>query len=330
LSKILIIGYGSIGKRHAKNVISLGHKVVLLRHSKGNANKENFREYYSFEEAIKHEGRFDGAIVCSPTSKHLRDLTTLIQHKVPFLLEKPPAADLSSTIKMRELLVKNRFKAYDIAFNLRYYPILQFIKSFIPKLGKMYCARVCADYYLPDWRKGIDYRQTSSAKRELGGGVYIELSHEIDYILWFFGFPEKVVASIDKVSDLEISTEDICSSIFKYRSGFVVELHLGYLSRELLRGCSIIAENGTLEWSIADGKVFYSDKARKKREEVFKLDRDYDLNDTYIKEFKNFLKIMDGESDAEVDIEAALNVMRIVDAIKVSSRSEKFVKAERR
>ena len=131
--KILVIGYGSIGKRHAKNVKALGHEVILLRHSKNNPNKDGFKEYHLFKDVIKHE-EIDGAIVCSPTSKHLDDVKLLVKNKIPFLLEKPTTIDLKSTISMEKLLQKNNFNDYDIGFNLRYYPALQHIKDFLPKL----------------------------------------------------------------------------------------------------------------------------------------------------------------------------------------------------
>ena len=190
--KILVIGYGSIGKRHAMNVKAAGHEAILLRHSKDNPNNDGLKEYYSFEETVTVE-KINGAIVCSPTSQHLHDVELLVQHKIPFLLEKPPATDLKSTLVMKKLLQDNGFGNYDIGFNLRYYPPLQFIRDFLPELGKIYSSRIYAGYYLPNWRKDIDYRETSSARKELGGGVHVELTHEIDYLLWFFGLPERVL-----------------------------------------------------------------------------------------------------------------------------------------
>jgi len=219
--KILVIGYGSIGKRHAVNVEALGHEVILLRHSRNNPNNDGLKEYYPFDEVVKHE-EINGAIICSPTSKHLSDVELLVRHNIPFLLEKPPTADLESTLLMEKVLQDNGFNDYDIGFNLRQYPPLQFTKDFLPSLGRIYSSRIYAGYYLPNWRQKVDYRETSSAKKELGGGVHIELVHEIDYILWFFGCPEKVVGYVNKISNLEISTEDICAALLKYEDDSIV------------------------------------------------------------------------------------------------------------
>jgi len=322
--KILVVNYGSIGKRHTRNVKSLGHDVVLLRHSKENPNNEGLKEYYSFEDAVKNE-EFSGAIVCSPTSNHFNDVQQLVKHNIPFLLEKPPTAELDTTLQMEKLLKDNNFVKYDVAFNLRQYPALQYIKEFLPNLGKIYSAHIYTGYFLPYWRKNIDYRESSSAKKELGGGVHIELVHEIDYTLWFFGCPEKVFGYVNKISNLEISTEDICSAIFKYKDGSIVELHLDYLSHKYLRGCRIIAENGTLEWDMNTGKVFYVEENTKPPKEIFSIDENYDLNETYIKELKNFFGIINDEKKSNVTMSQAAEVMKALEAIKKSSKEGKWI-----
>jgi len=325
--RILVIGYGSIGKRHAMNAKALGHEVILLRHSRSNPNNDGLKEYYLFEEVIKNE-EINGAIICSPTSKHLDDVELLVRHKIPFLLEKPPTADLESTLSMRKLLQNSGFNKYEIGFNLRHYPALQFIKDFLPNLGEIYCSRISAGYYLPNWRKNVDYRETSSAKRELGGGVRIELIHEIDYILWFFGCPERVVGYVNKISNLEISTEDICAALLKYEDDSIVELHLDYLSHRYLRGCQIIAENGTLEWDMNTGRVYYFGKNKEMPEDIFSLDSNYDFNDTYIRGLGNFIKTINGKIKSKVTIEDAVDMMKVLEAIKISSEKEKWTYLE--
>ncbi len=323
--KFLVIGYGSIGKRHASNIRMLGHEVCLLRHSDINRNSEGFKEYFSLDEAVNAENGFDGAIICSPTSHHLPDVKKAITLNIPFLLEKPPASDLKSTLKMEEMIKETGFYKYDIAFNMRYYPVLQSIKDFLPNLGEIYSAGVYAGFYLPYWRKNVDYRETSSAYKELGGGVHIELSHEIDYILWFFGCPEKVIGYVNKISHLEISTEDICAAILRYQNGFIIELHLDYLSHKQSRGCQFTGENGTIEWNISDGKVLYYEKNKDVAREVYLLDSSYDFNETYIEELRNFIGIINGNTESRVNIKDGVNIMRIVEAIKMSSEKETWI-----
>ena len=321
---LLVINYGAIGKRHAKNVKELGHNVVLLRHSKNNPNKDGLKEYHLLEEAIENE-EINGAIVCSPTSKHYDDVKLLIKHKIPFLLEKPSTHDFKSTISLQKMLKNKNFLKYDIAYNLRNHPILKFIKNFLPNLGEIYSAYIYVGYYLPYWRKNVDYRNTISAKKELGGGVHIEMVHEIDYILWFFGMPERVIGYVNKISNLEISSEDICSAMFQYKNGLIVELHLDYLSHKYLRGCRIIAQKGTLEWDWNLGKVLYTEKGKKQEKKIFSIKKEYDLNDTYIEEVKKFLDIINGKSNGNITMLETAEVMRILEAIKISSKTKKWI-----
>lgn len=323
--KFLVIGYGSIGKRHARNIKFLGHEVIVLRHSRNTINKDGFDEYYSCEEALKSAGSIDGAIICSPTSCHLNDVTILVENNIPFLLEKPPTVDYQTCIEMVKLLKQREFSRYDIGFNLRFYPALKFIKEYIPNLGHIYAARVSAGYYLPDWRKNVDYRTTNSAKKELGGGVHIELIHEIDYIIWFFGLPEKVFGYTNRISILEISTEDICVAVFQYADGSVVELHLDYLSHKDLRGCQIIAEHGTMEWDFIEGKVKLFVKGQKIPEDLLSLDEGYDFNKTYIEELENFIGVVNRKKSRNINIQDAVDSIKVVEAIKLSSEKGKWI-----
>ena len=324
--RFLIIGYGSIGKRHARNAVSMGHEVVLLRHAQGGpVNSEGFREYHSFEELSGSGNKPEAAIVCSPTSNHLGNVKLLVQHDIPFLLEKPPAVDLNSTRMMQDILKTGNFLKYDIAYNLRHHPLLLFIKNIIPDLGSIYSTRVYVGYYLPYWREGVDYRRTISAKKELGGGVHVELAHEIDYLLWMLGRPEKLTGLAGKVSDLEISSEDLCSAILMFHGGSTAEVHMDYLSYRYLRGGLMIAENGTLEWDLKAGNVTYYEKNKKVHEEIFRLPAGYDLNDTYIKELNNFIELAKGSSSPAVDIDTAVETMKVLDAIEVSKQEERWV-----
>ncbi len=319
--KTLIIGYGSIGKRHARNARSLGHQVVLLRHSGSNPNPDGLREYSRFEDVLASEGSIDAAVVCSPTPLHLEHVSKLIDCGIPFLLEKPPAIDVPATLQMSRMLDDTDAPRYDIAFNMRYYPPLRFIRNYLPNLGRVYCAQVWAGAYLPDWRPGVDYRTTTSAHAELGGGVHVELVHEIDYILWFFGMPAGVFATARQISDLEISTEDICSAVLLYENGMTVELHLDYLSRKRVRGCRIIAQNATLEWDMNTGQVSSVADSSQESDLLFGLEPGYDFNSTYIDEFKHFVRIIDGGAAPTVDIHTALGTMSILEAINISSQT---------
>lgn len=321
--KILIIGYGSIGRRHAKNVAALGHTPVLLRSSHANANTDGYREYFTLRQAIGAENNLSAAIICSPTSAHEKDVRRLVTAGIPFLLEKPPAISAAAAGRVRAFLKREQFTRYDIAYNMRYYPVLQAMRDALPRLGKVQFARVASGYFLPWWRPSVDYRTTISARRELGGGVHRELVHEIDYIVWFFGAPAEVFSVTAKVSGLEISSEDICAAVFRYKSGLIVELHLDYLSHRRLRTCQVTGEKGTLDWDIEDGRLDWYGACRE-RAVLYRLPKDYDFNATYLDELRGFLKTASGRGRAEHSMDSASIVMNALDAMEKSSRTGRW------
>jgi len=321
----LVIGYGSIGRRHTKNLIYLGHEVILLRHASKKLNERGLQEYYSLEDAVNTEKKIDGAIICSPTSNHHQDALKLLSYQIPFLLEKPPADNLENTISLQKELMQSDFNCYDIAFNLRYYAPICFIKNYLKEIGNIYSARISAGSYLPNWRENIDYRETSSASKNLGGGVHYELIHEIDYIIWFWGLPDKVMGYVNKISNLEISTMDICAAILVYNKGFIVELHLDYLSHKNLRGCQIIGQHGTLEWSVNDNQVFEYNNNSNQPKSIFSFPKKYDFNETYIDELNHFIGIIRDEKKTNVTIDDSVQSMLVLNAIVESSEKEKVI-----
>jgi len=326
--KFLIIGYGSIGRRHAGNIVSLGHQVVLLRHNRTRPNAEGHLEYYSFDDLSTSHEEIDGAIICSPTSMHVSDAEWLIRQGIPFFLEKPPAANLTSATAIMSMVRNKGFDAYDIGYNLRYHPIIKFLKNFVYNLGKIYAENVYVGYYLPYWRPGTDYRETSSAKKELGGGVHVELAHDIDYALWLLGYPDNLVAYTGKVSSLAISTEDVCAAILRYIDGSILEIHLDYLSHKYLRGGRLIAEEGTLawEWDMGSGSVLFCKKGDKQYTEIFSVEPNYDFNNTYIDEIINFISIIEGNGKTAVDMDCAMQTMKIIDAIEQSTKEGRVIR----
>ncbi len=321
--QIIVVGYGSIGRRHALNLLRLGHIPVLVRHASGSPNLEGFQEFHDLIEAIQ-QIKPHGAVICSPTSCHLDDARICLVRGVPILLEKPPTRDFVEMTRLIELCGKNPAVHCDVAFNMRHFPPLKHLRETLPRCGRIYSARISAGYYLPDWRPAVDYRKTSSASAELGGGVHVELVHELDYILWFFGEPVAICACVTRVSALEITSADLCTALLRYADGSIVELHLDYLSRRNLRSCQIIGENGTVEWDILDGGVEWYG-AGNERETLVRPENSYDLNETYLSEMRLFLGALVGESGATTTLGESVLVMRVLQSIEISSVESRWV-----
>ena len=271
---VLIIGYGSIGKKHAKLLKKFKNisKIYILTKQ----NCGNFNRIRSISEVNKIDP--DYILICSRTSDHFKHLSYLeknLKNKI-ILVEKPVFENF------KNFRVHNN-KLF-IGYNLRYHPVINFIKNYV-KNKKIFSINVSCYSYLPKWRKNINYAKSNSAKKIYGGGVLLELSHEIDYVQWIFKKIKKLNhAIIKKISNLKIDTEDYVSIIGKTSlADFIIDLNFFSLNPQRL-----IIVNGndfSLKGDLIGNSVEIFKKNTKKIKK-FKIDKNY----TYNLQHKSLLK----------------------------------------
>jgi len=219
--KALIIGYGSIGKRHYQVLSEIPSiKDIHL------VTKQDIKDIVSYKSLydIKNLNKYDYFVIASETNKHFKQLKFLdenVQNKIIFC-EKP----LFETRK--DLKIKNN-KVF-VGYVLRYHPILQKLKNLI-KDEKIIIAKADCGQYLPTWRPDRDYRKSYSTKKEEGGGVLLDLSHEIDYIQWLCGQINDIKSYQVKISDLEINSDDLTMLIGKTTKNVFVNISIDYISK---------------------------------------------------------------------------------------------------
>ena len=186
--------------------------------------------------------------------------------------------------------------------------MVQKIKEFI--FGrKLWIIQVICGSYLPDWRPGIDYRETSSAKKIAGGGVLLELSHELDFVQWLAGSIDVTHVVNENVSDLEIDSDDLLLFSGKTEGGSHVHISLNYFSRKPLRqilvdgdGISIRGDIITNTLSVVEnGKVSDYSWPNFKR------------NDTYRAQHRAALE---DDRSTLCTYEEGLETMRLVESIR--------------
>lgn len=231
--KVLIVGLGSIAKKHmlALQRIDASIEIIALRHSKNTQNSAipNITIIHDWNEVPKD---IDFIIISNPTSEHAVTIKKAIVHNVPLFIEKPPIANLDDKDELLLLLNENNILTY-CAFSLRFHPVIQWLKENINSDEVIEATSYCGSY-LPDWRPNTDYRQAYSAQKELGGGVHLDLIHEIDFIIWILGFPKSVKGFVKKVSDLEIDVSDSANYFIEYPS-CTATIKLNYFRRQALR-----------------------------------------------------------------------------------------------
>ena len=249
--EVLVIGAGSIGSRHARNLAALGAHVEVtdpvLERADGIAEATARR----FD--LDDLGDPDAIVVASPTHFHAQHLRAALATSARVLVEKPlalPDDDLD------ELVTASADRVM-VGYNLRLHePVVRLVEMIkAGRAGDLMAARLWAGNWLPDWRPTVDYRDTYSARRELGGGVLLDAIHELDEAVWLFGSDLEVVgAVVDRVGPLEIDVEDTVHAILRTADGAPIDITLDYLSRRYRRGIEVVGTDATIryDWSTTE------------------------------------------------------------------------------
>ena len=196
-------------------------------------------------------------------------------------------------------------------------------------LGKVLSVRCEIGKYLPSWRPDIDYTRSVSSKKELGGGVLLELSHELDYLNWIFGQVDWIRASLFTQSSLKINVEDTAHLILGLNSkedsyNIIAAVNLDFIRHDNTRFCIAIGEDGTLRWDGITGEVLYYNKDSDEWIEMFVEDQKRD--DSYISEWINFIDCISNKKKPVVSIEDGIKVLQIIGAAKKSFKTGKEVR----
>lgn len=299
---VTIVGYGSIGMRHAKILRTLGCSVSVV--SKRLIGLPKF--YADLQAALLVEHP-EIVVVANETSKHhctMKELNRL-EYRGVVLIEKP-------IFDVRKERANNTFRKLLVAYNLRFHPVIQQLKKkvFDKKIISVSCY---AGQYLPGWRPDRDYRDLYSASLSLGGGVLRDLSHELDYLSWIFGKWVKLTAIGGKFSDLEINSDDMYSILFSTTLCPAINLELNYLDKKGRRSLVINESENTLEIDLINGKLINNNN-----EEVFSVSRD----DTYINMWN---KILNDDTEDLCSYEEASELMEMISAIEYANKQSEWV-----
>lgn len=300
--KVLIIGLGSIGKKHVAALRSINPSIQIdaLRSSKSNVELEGVVNYYEFNE-IK-QNKYDFAIISNPTSEHKRTIEQVVQLNIPLFIEKPLFHNLDIEDLVKNVISHN-ITTY-VACNLRFLNSLIFLKKYLTSNSirineiNVYCGS-----YLPDWRKDTDYKKNYSAIPELGGGVHIDLIHEIDYLYWFFGMPKNTHRFFSNKSSLNIASYDYANYILEYQN-FNVNIILNYFRRDAKRTCEIVLEDLTLTANLLENKIVDSNQKI-----IFESEQK--MIETYKNQLEYFIACIKNNSKPFNTIEDAYNLLKI-------------------
>ncbi|NLX40880.1 MAG: Gfo/Idh/MocA family oxidoreductase [Bacteroidales bacterium] len=302
--KILIIGLGSIAKKHIAAIRSIesNASIYALRSQHNAQAYDGITNLYSFDEASNIG--FDFAIISNPTSEHKHTIQKLLEFKIPLFIEKPvassPIDDLINSIK------ESRILTY-VACNLRFLEVMQFLKERVESgntPGRINEVNVYCGSYLPEWRPGTDFRESYSAKPEMGGGVHLDLIHEFDYICWIFGVPERHKAFCRSKSSLAIDAIDYAKYLLFYED-FTCDITLNYFRRDYKREIEILFDTVTWKMDLAKNSITNSNG-------VVIFQSEQSVADTYTGQMRYFFDLVsNSEKDSFNDIIFANEILKL-------------------
>jgi len=253
--RILLVGLGSIGQRHLRNLQTRGTFEYVALRSRRQPLPDEFsalplRVVTALDEAVAAQP--DVAFLCAPAPVHPVVLGRLVRETgCHVFIEKPMAPSLDGLVDCAQLLEERGRKSL-VGYNLRSHPVWTVVQETLRQgvLGHVTSARASVGQYLPDWHPHENYRHGYSASRRLGGGVIFDLIHEIDLLYSWFGKPDLVKAIAGKTSALDIDTEDTAEILCRFPGGVIGSTHMDYVQRVPMRTGTIVGDEATLTYDL--------------------------------------------------------------------------------
>lgn len=321
--RIVVAGLGSIGKRHLRLLRAAlpEAEICVLRHSGCDDVIEHANGCFErLEEACAFAPEL--AVIAMPAPFHLATATAFAEAGAHLLIEKPVS---DGTVGVAELvaLCAARGQVLHVGYNLRFLDSLQAFCAELAagRIGKVLTVRCEIGQYLPSWRPDVDYRTTVSAQKALGGGVLLELSHELDMLRWVFGEVDWLSAWTGRQGTLEIDVEDCAMLQMGFVGGAVAQLSMDFLRRDTTRACSVIGAEGSMRWDAVAGRVEHFTPEVGTWRQVMQVTPDRDSS--YRAQITALLASIGGNPDgiAAQGVDG-LAVMQLVEAARLSDEQQ--------
>lgn len=329
LKSILIVGSGSVGKRHAENFTTLGCSISCCdpredrRQELTALFEEEVKTYSDINIALDTQ-QFDGVAICSPTSFHIDQALAAINVKTPVLMEKPLAMTLAEGQKLAAEAGKVNVPVL-MGYTWRWWEPLREVRKQLNEgvIGSVRHVQFHMSAHLADWHPWEEYQDFFMSKKNFGGGALLDESHWIDLMIWFFGMPESLVGKVEKISDLEIETDDNVDILANYPDNKRVYVHLDLYGRPHERFIRFVGEKGTLFWSSDPNEIKITTGIDN---DTFIKSFNYERNDMFLAVAKEFVEILSGKSEMSCCLEDGIKAMKVIEAVRESSKREQSVR----
>lgn len=314
--KFLIVGFGSIGRRHFRNLKALGENDILFcRTAQSTLDDGEIADYpveNDLEAALDHHP--DAVIVANPTALHLEAALPAARQGCHILLEKPISHSRDHIPALAKAVKEQGVKLL-VGYQFRYHPNLLQIKDLLQEgyIGRPLSFRSHWGEYLPDWHPWEDYRQSYSARKDLGGGPVLTLCHNFDYLRWLLGEGDVLWSILGYESDLEIEVEDTAEIGLEFGDGVIGSLHLNFTQIPPRHTLEIIGSEGSIAWDFHQNalQAYRKDSSGELKTRILSCPPSFSRNDLFLQEMAHFLDLVRGKAEPICSLEDGIAALEL-------------------
>ena len=312
--RVLICSLGSIGRKYARIIKERWPEIEVAALRSG-LNKDSCRDvdrsFNTEEEAIKWKPH--AAVIASPANQHLRQALLFTAENIPTLIEKPIGTGCERENDWRELAERSKKTPVYVGYILRQDPGARIMKGLLreKRMGQLVSARFYCGSWLPNWRPDTDYRKSVSARKELGGGAALELSHEIDMALYLLGDLDITHSECWNTYALDVETEDQCLVVGRDCDGCLVTIEIDYCTKGPERHVSIRGTKGSVYWNLIRGTITQTTEGGESKESVIGVKSD----ERFHKQLGLFWNASEQGDQGLCTMDEALKVLGIIRSI---------------
>ena len=322
--RILVVGVGSIGQRHARIVYELGHEVVPCDVNPALVDEVCTRHglsesYLDYREAEGSD--FDAVIVCTPNHLHAPVALAAFEQGSHVLMEKPIAHTLEDARAIVNA-AEGAGRVLVVGYILRQWPGMRMAVEWVRsgRIGTVYAARVMLGAPETLVFARSDYRQ----RLETGSGVILDFSHEFDYLRLLLGEVNEVACLTKTLPFIPVQTEGVAAILLRFQEGAIGELHMDYVRRSC-RVLEVYGERGMLTYDFAGARLSWQSWDDMTEERTWSYERDQ----AYIQQFVVFTDLIAGYTVAPqryADAHDAVKTLAVARAALSSAEELRFVR----
>lgn len=281
-----IVGLGSIGNRHLRNLHSVGvGRLSVVRRKKGrNTNfdvPKHVNEWYSLIEILECDCP-DFVVICNPTNLHVETAIKCLNFNCDVLIEKPLDSTPNDSVTRLTQVAQKKNRIVAMAYCMRYHPAYHMAYESIRNnlIGRAIYAKAWFEGYLPDWHPWEDYRESYAARRDSGGGVLRTLDHELDFLNWVFGAADVAIGRVFNTTSIGIDADDLAIYLLSHPNSVKSQITTSFCRKPQSRGFEIVGTNGNLTFSLEQGFLRHYCSRLNTSTDVLDT-RQFDINEMY-------------------------------------------------